>query len=547
MAKTLESPGHLSTRNSNQKVVEHLADLFVAPYPVLKFVQRAGFALAGKLDDFFDRKAIRSLVKGVEQKDVQAFSHYLDNRALLKCELPKFIRERIVSIVNDAYREELRKEAVKAARRHRSREFETPKNAYPGMLMTRKTVAVDQNSTPHISEKNLSALMPPDYETIGKALEALVSQKIHSHIEPCEFIFDGPPKIKFDFNIDVISHDFKQAFKKAIEIMIKARVLEDYLAQKKCCVSKATFNALLNEFADPIKLLSSAEVQGVIALNQHLRENYPVLSELERAAVLTTYGLKIKPVNYFEKAQRAKADKLLRKKQRYELPDEQVSDSTRSETPAQARNMSQGELAKVVLSQLSPRAREMKLTSPQELSIAAKRIAKCARKTTITMVDLQALIREADDPVQAIVMMVRRPEAESADVSYGEPQKPLEPPILQATQVPSETTYLSDEQRRRLRKIWDRKEASFSEFRSVLLKHFNTRFDSSPGPGSHSVLIRERQGEAPVVAQVSPNVRNGKEKLYVGIIESSLKDLHIDPEDFITALEGFRKLTPKKA
>ena len=280
-----------------------------------------------------------------------------------------------------------------------------------------------------------------------------------------------------------------------------------------------------------------------MALNNHLCEKYPALTELERAAVLTAYGLKNRPVTYFEKAQSALAAKLLRKKERYERSDEQAPNSTlRSDEPAQARKLSQGELTKVVLSHLSPRARAMQLKSERELAIAASRIAKCARKTTITVVGLQQLIKEADDPVQTIVMMVRRPETDNAVVEDKKAQKPAQEPVARAVEVRSETTYISQEQRKELRGILDRGELSFSEFRSILNKYFTTRFDSRTGPGSHGDLIRSRSGGKPVVAQVSTDVRTGREGCYLGIIEDTLKDLHIKPDEFLSALKKHRRI-----
>jgi hypothetical protein len=533
-----------SSSKTDQRVVEELADLLVSPLPVLKFVQRAGFALVGKIDDFLERKAIQSLVRGVDQKDDRAIAAYQDSRSLFKCDLPKFVRELIVSLMDDAFRSEIAKEGQKAVRKKRSSEFEMPKHIYPGKTISVQTVGVDHKSMPHLSSKNLLAVIPPNYESLAKALEALAAPAHRTHTEECEFVYDGPPQMRFDFKVELSGHDFNQAFKKTIEVMIKARFLEDYLAQKKCSVSAATFNSLLNEFNDPVKLVSSAKVQGVVALNNHLCEKYPALTELERAAVLTSYGLKNKPVVYFEKAQSALAAKLLRKKERYERSDEQLPNSTlRSEEPAQARKLSQSELTKVVLSQLSPRARAMQLKSEPELAIAASRIAKCARKTTITVVGLQQLIKEADDPVQTIVMMVRRPETDDAVVEDKKAQKPADKPSAPAVEVSSETTYISQGQRKELRGIFERGELTFAEFRTILKKNFNTSFDPRTGPGSHSDLIRHRSDGKPVVAQVSPDVRNGREACHLGIIEATLKDLHIKPEEFLTALKKHRNVT----
>ena len=151
--------------------------------------------------------------------------------------------------------------------------------------------------------------------------------------------------------------------------------------------------------------------------------------------------------------------------------------------------------------------------------------------------------KEADDPVQTIVMMVRRPETDDAVVEDKKAQKPADKPSAPAVEVSSETTYISQGQRKELRGIFERGELTFAEFRTILKKNFNTSFDPRTGPGSHSDLIRHRSDGKPVVAQVSPDVRNGREACHLGIIEATLKDLHIKPEEFLTALKKHRNVT----
>jgi hypothetical protein len=325
--------------------------------------------------------------------------------------------------------------------------------------------------------------------------------------------------------------------------MIRARVLEDYLTQKNCQVSESTFESLLTLEGHPLDVLFSREVQGLVELSQYLKRNYQMLSTLERAAFLSKYGLKPNPVRYFEKAQDALTEKLKKKLQNN--PGSSFSNVRipSAEAPVQVRSMTLSQLTAAVLRELEPRPVLINLEA-DKLRVVANRIAKLARKTTVTLDELRGMLNAAEDPLEAVAVMVRSPIREQVAT---QPLISPAPEEIECDSPPecwySEETYISKEQRSELHQIFRQHgEFQFKEFKAILHRYLNTSFSTEEGPGSHGQFTR-KVGEQFFTAQASSNIQSNVIRIFIStVLEETLRDLHINPAEFIQALRDYRKI-----
>jgi hypothetical protein len=535
----------IDTADQKLSAPDKLADLCVAPLPFCKPLQRFGFALAGGVLNFLDRRVLHNLVAGVDQGRGRALDDYWHSRSLAFFMLPRHVRVKILHQVNETYRALFAKQANKEIRaRAHTRTPEKSSYAPPRARAKQKTVFKKDIPIPDISLRELNEALKPVWVSVEDAAAAAMARSSSSASQSTgavelRHLGLGKFQVKFEFRGPAVD----RCVSSAIETMIRARVLEDYLTQKKCQVSASTFEFLLTLEGHPLDVLFSREVQGLVEFSQHLKHNYQMLSTLERATFLTKYGLKPNPVRYFEKVQDALAQKLRKKLQSNPGNAFSYARAPSPESPVQARSLTLSQLTAEVLQELEPRATLIDLET-NKLRLVANRIAKLARKTTITLDDLRSMLNAAEDPFEAVAAMVRSPSNEQVSST---PVVAPEPDRIEADASPEnyqpEETYINREQRSELHGIFRQHgQLHFKEFKTVLERYLNTSFSAEEGPGSHGQFTR-KAGEQLFTAQASSNIQSDVIRIFIStVLEETLRDLRIKPADFIEALRDYRKI-----
>lgn len=549
--KTNKAPSSVVSIASSNKSLNEIADQLVMPFPVFKSLQRWGWGLLGMISNVAEQKAVRALAIGIDDRDEEALAYYLKARSIDVPEFPKHVRVKLIAKVNEFYHERVT-QTYKKTIRHISRSEENERD---------KRVVVDVADQLRAPQNNASLLyilktLPMGFGSIDKAesVRSLLQSKFNSEgqtvgkaTKMVRLLASNP--VLFLANSDLsdpkVGPKLRRVLSSAIELMIKAKMLEDYLYLKRCPVSVATFEKLLNEPVSSVELLRGKKVQGVVALSGHLKSAYPTLSKVERAAIISGYGFKDNPTRYFEKKQKALADKLAGKKLAQVPIDVEEGNQATGDRLIRCRELPRAELSRLIVEELQKTSWSDD-KSDDDLKLAGNRIEKLARKRLLSLEELRDIISEANDPIDAVAAIVRDPKPDLI-TRLGAPsdtESEIEADETdEADKSVAASTYFTREQRAELREILNRKQLEFSELRSILSKYFKVNFDSRLGPGSHNCLIRERPGEKLLKTHVSIDIRYGRGKLHITpILSTYLQDLLIESEEFIDKLKEYRKL-----
>jgi hypothetical protein len=519
---------------------DQLADQLVAPLPFGKPIQRMAWGLFGVARNLFESRALHDLVIGVDYGKPDALNSYWKNRSVSFQLLPHPVRAHIIEQVNNTYCAVMDKHARKAIRDEACR-----RRAKVESPFVRSTVKLRGKAeySKELSLPDLLSIVPIEFTSLERAAAFAARPTNPRHPSAYTRIPEPGATSSFTVKFPLSGPDLDRTVNTAVSTMVRARILEDYLSLKGCPVSLATFHSLIQLRGDHRAILLGREVQGIIALNDHLHHNYRELSALERAALITQYGLKRDPVSYFEGARRALLDKLERKRQSTRPAATNDALNSPSERPVMAASMRLSELTAAVYNTLQRRADNTNVDA-SKLLVTANRIAKLAKKTTITLDDLLGLVSVAADPVEVMAATVRRPQridTPSEAVASETSQTPGTKTALNLWQAPE--TFFNRSQRAELHEIFDRHgKLNFKELNNILKKYFDTTLSTHEGPGSHG-LFKRATPTGSFTAQCSPNFRanNIKDSL-LNVLEQTLTDLHIEPEAFIEALKSYRNI-----
>jgi hypothetical protein len=505
----------------------------------------------GGLNNFLVRKDLSRLNEVVSNGDPEMFRSYMSNRMLIVGAMPSCIKNMAQGELEASYAAFVRKVAGRAKNFDRS-SVNGRYQVYAGETQDEQNVGGSSKYAliaQVIPQGFPSLVAAQEYADKVSSLERLPHNvqvatssegkdgrilRITTH-QSCKFQIDDP----------VAGKILRRGLPVLISKMIRAQVLHDFLMVNDVQVSSDTFIKLILPDNHPFNLLRSSEVRNVVEFSKHLRRNYSELSTLERVALIHDYGFNNKPISYFENLQDvlwSKIKVLARDTTGFDSPLSPVGeDKKTSVTP------SPNELRAKIRALISETEWGCDLSETESKGLA-RSLSRYLAKHRMNLDELKGILDCANSSGQVVAYFANtnkelRNKKNVLDVPRPETQSQATPENETPDNVATAPNYYDKRMRRELNYVLKNGgHLYFNELISVL-EYFSVTDDRSAGPGSHVGLKRVLPDGREISAQLSYKYgTTAKSHLKTRIIINLLKDLDLDPFDFVRKLAETRDI-----
>jgi hypothetical protein len=475
--------------------------------------------------EVLDNSAKKYLIRGVEGDDC-AWSKYEAGRGVLFLTLPLCVQRACLDV---AYRQYLLGEKYfdKVARK-KAYEAEIVKHETPPHLKLHvQTIAprADTKSELRNQFSNLGIYTVRSIQSGRLLRDGGHDNQGQTPDTTAQLIEDrgGSSLYRVDHRFhpqDPILGEFaQQAVREAVALMINARALDDYLNVKGAVLPALEFMTLVQRYPEPLELLRSVELERMVQFDRYLQREKPGIDKYERATLISAYGGKKNPVEYYQAAMTA-----------FEMRKERKKSMHEGSSAAEPLHPEPSE-AKEIPTNISDRRAEILVAleaarynpsiESRELKAHARQIDKLALKQGVSSTEVFEMIHASNHPAEVIAALRSHSEIHDSSPGEGVQEK--------ATAAPA----LSEEMRKRYMEFYHNNgPVSFSKAQEVL-QNFSVDLRASDDLHGSVTFVRNLSDGRSLESSVSHKIRIGKNPFSVEALLKVLNNLEVDPEEFL--------------